>query len=127
MVQIVLTMAVLLGALYIGFCVGYGTAQEELESTRTNSEQQEAPMTFTYCMNKDIKEAFKISEGYLPMWAMADNIDIQISPEMKVVVHKENGYNVIARGSDYLVRDSDGDYFSCPESMFENTYKKIEE
>lgn len=127
MVQMVLTAAILLGALYIGFCIGYGVAQDELESTRRDHNQTEQPITFTYCMHKDIKEAFKVSDGYLPVWAMANNIDIQISPEMKVVVHKDNGYNVIAKGSDYLVKDADGDFFACPETMFENSYTKIEE
>ena len=125
MVQIMLTMAVLLGALYVGFCVGYVTAEDEFELKRNEPAEPENP-TFTYCMNRDIKEAFQISEGYLPTWAIDDNIDIQISPEMKVVVHKENGYNVIAKGSDYLVKDADGDFFCCPEVMFDSNYSKIE-
>lgn len=124
MVQMLLTGVMLLVALYIGFCIGYSSAAEELE-LRSEPESSNAP-TFTYCMNKDIKEAFKVSEGCLPLWAIDDNIDVQISPEMKIVVHKENGYNVVARGSDYLIRDADGDFFCCPDTMFEASYQKIE-
>ena len=124
MVQALLTGATLFLALYIGFSMGRFSAAEELQS-RTNVESSDE-LTFTYCMSKDIKEAFQVSEGYLPMWAIENNIDVQISPEMKVVVHKQNGYNVIAKGSDYLIRDADGDFFCCPAEIFETIYQKIE-
>ena len=124
MVQMLLIGAMLLLALYIGFSIGYSSAAEELES-RSELESSDAP-TFTYCMNKDIKEAFQVSGGCLPLWAIDDNIEVQISPEMKIIVHKQNGYNVIAKGSDYLIRDADGDFFCCPDTMFEASYQKIE-
>lgn len=82
-------------------------------------------VSFSCCPKHHIKEAFQVSGENIPIWAFAPNIDIYISPVRKIVVHKDNGYNVVAQGTDYLVLDQGGDFFSCPAEIFENSYSYV--
>jgi len=114
---------------YFGFNHALITIERVYESTSYELPQLKDgkdEISFTYCRPTDIREAFKVVEGVLPKWALAPNIDVMISPEFKIIVHKDNGYNVVATQNDYLIRDSHGDYYACPIEMFETTYLKVE-
>lgn len=122
-----------LASMAVGYWFGASSAIEYADEWKELRNQESLPdhantepeVVFSYCRPNDVREAFKVSEGVLPKWAFAPNIDVMISPEFKVIVHKENGYNVIATSRDYLVKDSDGDLFACPVDMFEANYVQI--
>lgn len=127
----ILILLVALIALFIGYQLGANVVVHNAEdfglvNMEDGDQEKIEDVSFLYCQNNKICEAFQISSGCIPGWAFADNIDIYISPRRKVVVHRSNGYNVIAAEDDYLINNGDGDFFACPAQLFENTYTKID-
>ena len=132
MVQLLLWFVLVIVILYIGYYCGVKNTIENSDIIegyfleQRNNDDDEHVMSFTCCPSHQIKEAFQISSGNIPLWAFAPNIDIYISPQKKVVVHKPNGYNVVAIETDYLIKDSNGDFYSCPAEIFESNHSYIE-
>lgn len=114
----------------LGYLLGVRSAimnSEAIEQfcIEEHSGNEQHTMTFSCCPKHNIKEAFQVSGENIPLWAFSPKIDIYISPVRKVVVHKENGYNVVAQGTDYLIHDQQGDFYACPAELFESSYSYV--
>lgn len=60
--------------------------------------------TFTYCLNESVCEAFRVGDTTIPTWAInMKELDVILSAQPRVVLHKADGSTATAREGDYVV------------------------
>lgn len=80
-----------------------------------------------YIKKEPMIEAVKYTgtdENKIELWHLCESVDPYVDQHGNLLIHTVSGYKKAEIG-DYVVRDTDGSFYTCNAHIFENTYSPV--